>query len=402
MITNTGKNIIAKYLVGQAPAYASYIALGCGPKPIASGASFTPYKEEFTNKDVLDFEMFRVPIISRGYVTDNGVNKVVLTAELPTEERYEISEVGIYSAGSNPAAGAYDSKMVFSFSQSESWEFHGTALSQKIPTIYVPLDTLQGLIRDDVIVGSYKINQTTREYDEVNGQLELLKAFQTNADNRTFMDSIKRNLRYEKSRMLNNIIMMSGAASKLNSSLVPQAGAAHIHLTGASVNFTKNSPSDLLKLAFSLVNKYGASDVQPDEIRILIEFSSTDEYNSGQYARFETKIANVLDVPNNTSTFAKNRYFVESKQLQDLTKSDGFSWDSVNTVKIYTTVIKDGVESGDYYIGLDALRLDNLSTINQLYGLTGYTVVRTDNAETIVKIPNTTNYVEFRFGMDVA
>ena len=33
MITNNGKEIIAKYLMGTAPAYASYIALGCGPKP---------------------------------------------------------------------------------------------------------------------------------------------------------------------------------------------------------------------------------------------------------------------------------------------------------------------------------------------------------------------------------
>ena len=33
MITNTGKEIIAKYLMGTAPAYASYIAVGCGTKP---------------------------------------------------------------------------------------------------------------------------------------------------------------------------------------------------------------------------------------------------------------------------------------------------------------------------------------------------------------------------------
>ena len=33
MITNVGKNIIAKYLIGEAPAYASFMALGCGPKP---------------------------------------------------------------------------------------------------------------------------------------------------------------------------------------------------------------------------------------------------------------------------------------------------------------------------------------------------------------------------------
>ena len=34
MITTIGKQIIAKYLMGTTPSYASYIALGCGPKPI--------------------------------------------------------------------------------------------------------------------------------------------------------------------------------------------------------------------------------------------------------------------------------------------------------------------------------------------------------------------------------
>lgn len=33
MITNVGKEIISKYLMGTAPAYASYIAMGCGAKP---------------------------------------------------------------------------------------------------------------------------------------------------------------------------------------------------------------------------------------------------------------------------------------------------------------------------------------------------------------------------------
>ena len=34
MITNSGKSIIAKYLIGQAPAYASYIAVGCGAQTL--------------------------------------------------------------------------------------------------------------------------------------------------------------------------------------------------------------------------------------------------------------------------------------------------------------------------------------------------------------------------------
>jgi hypothetical protein len=91
MITNTGKTIIGKYLLGQAPAFASYIAVGCGPQPFKTSEELIVD----SNKENLDFEMFRVPISSRGYVQENGMNKIVLTAELPTEERYEITEVGI-------------------------------------------------------------------------------------------------------------------------------------------------------------------------------------------------------------------------------------------------------------------------------------------------------------------
>jgi hypothetical protein len=125
MITNTGKGILAKYLLGQAPAYASYIAVGSGPKALASDAVFTTgQKEEYSEKKSLDFEMFRVPIISRGYVNENNTDKLVLTAELPTEERYEITEVGIFSAGANPSVGAFDSRVLYTFGSTEGWEQH--------------------------------------------------------------------------------------------------------------------------------------------------------------------------------------------------------------------------------------------------------------------------------------
>ena len=107
MITNIGKNILAKYLVGQTQSYASHIAVGCGATPLASDGVFGDY----SLKESLDFEMFRVPIISRGFVNEDGSSKVVLTAEMPTEERYEITEVGIFSAGSNPVAGSFDREL---------------------------------------------------------------------------------------------------------------------------------------------------------------------------------------------------------------------------------------------------------------------------------------------------
>jgi hypothetical protein len=37
-----------------------------------------------------------------------------------------------------------------------------------------------------------------------------------------------------------------------------------------------------------------------------------------------------------------------------------------------------------------------------LYGLTGYSVIQNIDASTIVKNPNTSNYIEFRFSVDIA
>ena len=52
MITNTGKSIIGKYMLGQAPAYASFIAVGCGPTPL----DLEDTQGDFSTKESLDFE----------------------------------------------------------------------------------------------------------------------------------------------------------------------------------------------------------------------------------------------------------------------------------------------------------------------------------------------------------
>lgn len=372
MITNIGKGILAKYLIGQAPAYASYIAIGCGATPVNSDAVLGDY----STKSALDFEMFRVPITSRGYVNENGVSKIVLTAELPTEERYEITEVGVYSAGSNPIAGAYDSKSIYAFTQDENWEHHTTDTAGEIPIIYQPLD---GDNDDNIIDQPYSV-------------------FQTNADNRIFT-STERVERYERCRFFNNTVMMSGDSSNLsldeNNKLVVNSGSEHIHLTGATLDFNKNAPTDELKFSFTLANKDGQSTAIPDSVRLLLQFSSTDIHGTGEYARFEV----VLDAED--FDFNTNRYFVATKQLQQLTKSTGFTWASIDVVQIYACVIDNGSPSSDFYICLDAIRFENTGTSNPLYGLTGYSVVKNVDARTIIKSANTTNYIEFRFAMDV-
>lgn len=372
MITNTGKGILAKYLIGQAPAYASYIAIGCGAKPLPTGATFGDYSD----KASLDFEMFRVPITSKGYVNDNGVSKIVLTAELPTEERYEISEVGIFSAGSNPSAGAYDSKSLYAFTTDENWEHHTSQSAVALPIVYSPLD---GDNNDNIIDQPYSV-------------------FQTNSDNRLFTNE-NRILRYERARFFNNIVMMRGDSSELtldgNNNLSVVSGSEHIHLTGTTLDFNKNSPIDEIKLAFSVINKEPDNNIVPDEVRILVEFASTDVHGTGEWARFQ------VIATNEDYDFETNRYIVATSQLQELYKSSGFTWSRVDVTVIYASVIKNGVPSPDFYVGLDAIRFENVGTTNALYGLTGYTVLKNINAETIIKAANTTNYIEFRFAMDV-
>jgi hypothetical protein len=383
MITNAGKSIIGKYMLGQAPAYASYLAVGCGPQPLQT----EDVADDFATKTNLDFEMFRVPISSRGFVNENGIDKIVLTAELPTEERYEITEVGLYSAGSNPNAGAYDSKTVFSFAQNESWVHHTSVAAVEIPTISEPLDDPE----DDNVIATDGV-------------------FQTNADNSIFYKT-NRVERYERARFLNNTILIQGDDSDLTldgggsggvDHIVVEDGSNHIHLTGPNVDFTRNSPTDELRLAFSLVNKDGDSVAVPDTIRILVDFSATDESNPTTYARFEVDIVDGFD----GYDFETNRYFVISKQLQELYTSQDFTWDAVTVVKIYACVLDSTGTSGpfpspDYYIALDAMRLENIATVSPLYGLTGYSIIKNTDATTIIKSPNTNNYIEFRFSIGV-
>jgi hypothetical protein len=516
MITDVGKGIIAKYLVGTTPAYASYIALGCGPKPrnnvitltgvssssttittastlglwvgaqivkisgtgtlsstgntivtsITSGTSFTVNLapavalsgatlslQPDSAKKVLDFEMFRTPITSRGYVNDNGVSKVVFTAQMPAEERYEITEIGVFSAGSNGVAGIYDSKLLYSFAEGENWEYHDDVASIAIPPVTIPLDG-----NDDDIISV------------------VSPVFQASASNRTFT-SADRLARYERPRFFNNTIFMAGddaaiydyapisgvtgngttvtyttsiphgfatgdtvtitgidpsgynatssAITVTNATTFTRANATttsyvsggqavktneaqellispastHIHLNRKGYDLTRNSPADLLKLAFSVVNKDGADLVQPDSVRIVVDFSTTDILGGGQFARFQINLDNGTGV--GQYDFEKNRYIVASTELQGLFRTAGFNWNAVQVVKVYASVFKNGAPSSNYYVALDALRLDNVQTQNVLYGMTGYSIVQNGSATSIVKASNTSNFVEFRFIVDV-
>ena len=397
MITNSGKNILAKYLVGQTTSYASHIAIGCGTKPVVSDHTFSPAELlAIKNKKSLEFEMIRMPIISRGFVDEDGQSKVVLTAELPTQERYEITEVGIFSAASNPAAGAFDSRVVYSFSDTDNWRY---SIDGQSPVNIVPkYEPLDGNSANGVI-------------NVVDENLQPLKVFATNADNRIFTDEDRVGLN-ERCRFLNNIIAMRGDTSdieyNLQGSMVGATGSDSIVLDPTTIDFTKNSPLDELKLAFSVVNKTPGTEqvpaIVPDNVKILLQFSHNLTNQGVQYAKFAVDIDNT-GYANGTSQdehdFANNRYVVVSKTFQELDKSLRFNWAEVTTARIFVTVTKNNLPSDSFYVCLDALRVENNTATNSLYGLTGYSVIKNVQARPIIKSANTTNYIEFRFALDV-
>ena len=75
-------------------------------------------------------------------------------------------------------------------------------------------------------------------------------------------------------------------------------------------------------------------------------------------------------------------------------------------VKAYASVFRKNssnayVVSSDYYVSFDGLRLENKSTSNPLYGLTGYSVVKNIDARPIVKQTAYSGYIEFRFAIEV-
>jgi hypothetical protein len=395
LITNTGKNIIGKYLLGQAPSYASYIALGTGRRPINNSTAFGDYRDQTE----MEFEALRVPITSRGYVVDElGNSQLVFSADIPGDQRYEFTEIGIFSGKSNPAAGILDSRVLYTFGQSENWEYHTKQFSR-------------GIITETGLLNN---GQPQSIIDLRDTEGNPVPVFRTNSDNQIFNTRIRLD-RYERPRFLDRAIVIAGDMSYIDSDgdvlfVKPEDTeyyGTHIHLAGISPNFNRNSALDELRLSFSLIDKDELQTIDPERVRILVEFASSDSIDPSNYARFEVDIAK--DDPD--VIFENNRHFVEKRTLEQLVKSPGFTWNTINIVKIYVSVFEldeydeEEILSDNFYVVLDGMRLENVQSQNPLYGLTGYTVIKNENdegtAEPIVKESNVSNAVEFRFGMDI-
>jgi hypothetical protein len=375
MITNDGREIISKYLLGQVPAFATHIGIGCGAVPNATG--------DFSAKKNMDFEMIRVPISSKGFVNElvgpDLVTKMAFTGEMPIVDRLEITEVALWSAASNNNAGSSDSRILFSFGSEENWVVHNdsTGAVTSLSSLYYPspLDASDG--SNDILITD--------------------PIFSTTADNSVFLSQVRKG-RQEGARYLDNTILIRGDQSTIDGTFDVTASTSHIHLSGKTTNLSTNSLNDEIKVALSLVPQDASNAVIPDITRIVIEFLQSEAtYPNTGYARLEAEL-----VPADFA--ADNRYVVITKKLEDLVYSQGFNWSDTKITRVYVSTYNlstDVTPSDDYYVALDAIRFDNISTPNPLYVMTGYAVVNTTDGYPIYKIANASNYIEFRMRLGV-
>ena len=411
--------------------------------------------------NTLEFESIRVPISSRGYVNDNGTNKIIFTAQLPSEERYEFSEVGIYSAGSNRSAGSYDSKTISAFSGTEGWELNADN------SISGPLVPLPDRPAPPFLESEFSIINSS------NNITPTPPAIKIRATNGIFANQARID-RYERTRYLDNVFLVKGDNSFIynngQTEWVIEPNPKFLQLSSNIIDLSRNSSSDLLKLAFSIVSINGSSStIVPTDTFVIVEFANSD---NSQVARMQ------IQINKDDYDLANNRYVVSTKRLEDLVYTTSqFSWKTINTVRIYASTTRDlpitrkevlegngfitvttgsvehnlsvgdkvfisGVASGvqdfdglktvlsasgttftyattsanaidqvvsgnfktvddRFYVALDALRVDNINTVNPLYGLIGYSIIQDELEQSIVKSPNTTNFIEYRFVLDV-
>jgi len=381
MITTDGKNIVAKYLLNQAPEFASHIAVGIGGEalPTSSSATFSASVQS------LEFEVARVPILSKGLLKEENQEKIVFKAELPIEQRYQITELGLYPAAANSVAGNFDSRILSTFSNSEPWAYSNNQDDSGRVEYIGPLRIDSAVTGDiETLLGEY-----------------ILGNFVSINSNSPIFEYSERISRGEPPRYLNKSLLVSGSTSVVSgvsasSSFINTSSSAsyYIENNSISLNLGKNLPTDQIKLAFSVISTVRQNPGTPTHVKIRLEFLN-NLANSQKIA--------YVNIALKDTDIEFMRYQVVTKSLSDFITDQDFSWSSVNGIRIYTCLHNNSnVETGAHFVLYDGLRFENISSYNPLYSLVAAERVKTLDENPILKRENSTSYVEYRFGIGVS
>jgi len=108
------------------------------------------------------------------------------------------------------------------------------------------------------------------------------------------------------------------------------------------------------------------------------------------------------------SDLVNDKYVIATSPLHALSYTPNFSWSDVRLVRVSVhctdAVSPAGLLSKDFYVFLDGIRFENLSSNNPLYGMTAYSIVRDNSVSVpaaIVSSVGEPGYVEFRLNLEV-
>jgi len=152
-----------------------------------------------------------------------------------------------------------------------------------------------------------------------------------------------------------------------------------------------SSPSDEIRLAYSVINAVTTPSASPNALYIMLEFACSDGINNAQ----------LMFSDSGTTVIYPNRYNVLTKNVSNFTLTSGFDWSKVTSLKIYCAIEASGTPTDDYAIVLDGLRFENVGTENPLYALTAYTIVNNETATNIAKQSNSNDLINFRLDFSV-
>lgn len=289
--------------------------------------------------------------------------QVSLTAEMSDTSKYDISELGLYSLGSNQFSGSGSSRMLLSFEDIEGWQYYNDS------------STSFGDVTFPAAIPALPIGTAP--------------IFCSTSDAYWLTSAV--NLRQEKPRILDNGLIVPGALSNYTSGTTFASTSDYLLLQDPGINLSKSSPSDEIRLAYSVINAVTTPSASPNALYIMLEFACSDGVNN----------AKLLFSDSGTTVIYPNRYNVLTKNISDFVSTSGFDWSKVTSVKVYVAIEASGTPTDDYAIVLDGLRFENVGTENPLYALTAYTVVNNETATKIAKQSNSNDLINFRLDFSV-
>ena len=330
-------------------------------------------------------------IVSPQTITDahtitGYAKKIVVTADLPINERYEITELGLYSIGSDPTLTTSASRIVANFTQDEVWQYVRYISSTDSAYVDVPYYSSITDATNAITVSNF----TT-----------TAKVFQTNSDNPFFIQN-SRVTSNQRSRFLRDCTIIYGGLSKFSAALTPASTSDYISISNFNLDLSKNSALDELRIAFSLIENVamGAVTTVAKSLNIMLQFVAE---NGSDNAKYHFRDSNATSLTSGTGPYTSSRYRTLSLALNAATytsRTTNFDWKNVRSLRIYasteTAADYSGTVASQWAIVLDAIRFENKSSNNPKYGLVAYTVVNS-NGVPVVKDTSTNSLVEFRF-----